>query len=363
MDRPRNFVVVIAVCAAGLVSSCQTLDPPATPRPIPPQAPVPPPTPTQQIPSPQSRAKFMHDIIANYFVPRMARFVRTAPELAKSLDALCDSPGSDRLNAARRAWIDNMLAWESASAISFGPLLPRNSVFRIDYWPPRPNLITRALSKPPTTIKELELIGGPAKGIPTLEWLLWTPAEKPEILSDPARCAYARLLAQDVVDEARGLDGSFVALAAAGTPEAAANDEFAGLLNLANGGLEQLSVKKMEAPAKFGGRKDFPRVLSGQTVPAWDAQWSSIRDFLLSGGAVQHDNLESFLRAQGLAAVADKLRIAGDLVTKDLHEMRELTPSAALRLGKEMGAVRNVMVDDVAPVLGIAVQFGDDDGD
>jgi predicted lipoprotein len=347
----RNLVFVIAACGAGLAEPA--------PEPAPPTAPASP-----AATSPQSRAEFLHNVIADYFVPRMARFAQTAPALEKSLESLCASPGSDTLKAARAAWVDNMLVWESASAIGFGPLLARRSVFRIDYWPARPNLVTRALSAPPTTIKGLELIGGPAKGIPTLEWLLWTPAEKPEILSDPGRCAYARLLAQDVVDEARGLDEAFVALAKNGLPEGTADDAFAGLLNLANGGLEQLGVKKIEAPARFGdGNKNFPRLLSGQIVPAWNAQWTSLRIFLVGDGDAHHDNLDSFLRTQGLTAVADKLRTAADRVTKELNEMHEATPATALKLGKDMGMVRNAVADDVAPALHIAVQFGDDDGD
>ncbi|MGZ3487784.1 MAG: hypothetical protein ACXVBY_13060, partial [Isosphaeraceae bacterium] len=43
--------------------------------------------------TPESRAQFLHNVIARYFVPRMARFARTAPELAKSVDALCAAPG------------------------------------------------------------------------------------------------------------------------------------------------------------------------------------------------------------------------------------------------------------------------------
>ena len=145
-----------------------------------------------------TRAQFVRDATAHYFVPRVAAFAKVAPTLTETLETLCRSPGTESLAAARAAWIKTMLAWENASAIGFGPLLARRAVYHIDYWPPRENLILQALSKPPTSIKELELIGGPAKGLPAIEWLLWTPAAKPDLLVDAGRCAYARLLAQDV---------------------------------------------------------------------------------------------------------------------------------------------------------------------
>src|SRR5204862_1662718 len=126
----------------------------------------------QAAPPEATRAQFLRNVIADHFVPGFGAFARSMPPLTKSMEALCESPDTDTLSAARAAWIDSMLAWEKASAIPFGPLLTRHSLVRIDYWPARPHLIDRALLKPPSTIKGLELIGGPAKGLPALEWLL-----------------------------------------------------------------------------------------------------------------------------------------------------------------------------------------------
>jgi predicted lipoprotein len=267
------------------------------------------------------------------------------------------------LGAARTAWTETMLAWEGAGAIAFGPLLARRSVFRIDFWPARSNLIEKALNDPPTTLKGLELVGGPAKGIAAIEWLLWTPSEAPEILVDKKRCAYASLLAVDVAEEARLLNASFVAFAASGLPESAANDAFAGLLNLAVGGLEQLGVRKIEKPGETGNGKNFPRFFSGQTAAAWNAQWLSIRNFLIGDGGERNDNLDSVLRAQGLVSAAGHMREASDRVSKTLKATEQATQASARQAAKDIVILRKVMVEEVAAGLKIPVQFGENDGD
>jgi uncharacterized protein len=310
-----------------------------------------------------TRSQFLRNVIADHFVARVAAFARSVPALTKSMDALCQSPDSETLVAARAAWIDSTLAWESASAIAFGPLVERRSVVRIDYWPARSQLIEHALINPPSTIKGLELIGGPAKGLPGLEWLLWTPPDSPTVLSDRKRCAYARLLAAEIAEEADGLDAAFVALADSGLPDATADDTFAGLLNLALEGLEQLGVKKIEAPGEYGKGKGFPQMPSGRTAAAWDAQWTSLRDFFIADGRNRNDNLEFYLRAHELGDAADKMRTAADGVTKTLRATREATPATARSVSKAMKLMRKAVVDDVARGLKIPVQFGDDDGD
>jgi predicted lipoprotein len=310
-----------------------------------------------------TRAQFVRDVNARYFLPRMATFAKAAPNLTRTLGALCESPDRSSLDAARAAWIETMLAWESASAIGFGPLLARRAVYHIDYWPSRENLIVQALNKPPTTVRGLELVGGPAKGIPAIEWLLWTPPDKPEILADAGRCAYAKLLALDVEEESTGLDAGFAALVEGGLPDSVAADLFAGLLNLVHGEVEQIGDRKFDRPAKVDNGKTFPRLLSGQTVPAWNAQWSSLQGFLIADDGQHNDSLEQFLRAQGLAPAADKLRAAVEAVTSDLKKTQRATPTDALQIATDLRVVRMVLSDDVASALSIPIQFTVNDGD
>jgi hypothetical protein len=64
----------------------------------------------------------------------------------------------------------------------------------------------------------MERIGAPAKGLPALEWLLWTQPVAP---SSPA-CRYAAEVAADIAREAAALAAAFDALAAQDWDEARA---------------------------------------------------------------------------------------------------------------------------------------------
>jgi predicted lipoprotein len=315
-------------------------------------------------PPPTTRAELVHKLLVDHFVPRVASFADAAPILAQSIDALCTSADLQHLEAARAAWTRTMLSWERAAAVLFGPLVARRSATRIDFWPARSRLIATAMNARPVTIGDLEMVGAPAKGIPAIEWLLWTPGEDEAIVTNPARCAYARLLAADVSHEAKELDTSFVQFAKTGLPDNVANDAFGGLLNLALSGLEELGVRKLEKPAEAGGGASFPRSLSEQTIPAWQADWSSLRDFLVGDAARgESDNLEAFLRAQNFSEAADKMRAAVDGTTVAFQQTTEATAPSARQLAKELVTLRTVMVDDVASKLDVAVQFGANDGD
>jgi predicted lipoprotein len=309
-----------------------------------------------------SRAELLRNVVSEHFVPRVAAFARTAPPLVASMEALCKTPDNDTLNDARAHWAKSMLAWESASAINFGPLIARRSVFRIDFSPARPNLIEKALSTAPRALKDLELIGAPAKGFPAIEWLLWTPPEKPELLIDRARCAYALLLAQDIADEAHMLNAQFAAFAATPLPDKVANDAFAGLLNLALNGLGQLGVRKMEQPAERANGRTFPRLASGQTAAAWNTQWLSLRNFLVGDGGSANDNLNALLRSLNLLELSAHMRSAADRVSSTL-QATQATPADAIKAAKDIVALRVVLVDEVAAALAIPVQFGENDGD
>jgi predicted lipoprotein len=114
------------------------------------------------------KAAFVRQAIALHFVPRIAAFARTTAPLVEAIDAMCREPGPATLGSARAAFVRSLLAWESASAISYGPIATRRSVYRIDFWPVRTSLLLPLLGNPPATVAELERVGGPAKGYPAL---------------------------------------------------------------------------------------------------------------------------------------------------------------------------------------------------
>ena len=82
--------------------------------------------------------------------------------------------------------------------MAVGPLLTRRSQRQIDFSPTRPALTERAIESEPAGLQAMERIGTPAKGLPALEWLLWTQPVAP----GSAACRYAAEVALDIEREA-----------------------------------------------------------------------------------------------------------------------------------------------------------------
>ena len=308
------------------------------------------------------KATFVRQAIDTHFVPRIDAFARTTGPLLQSIDAMCNAPGRETLAAARRAFVTSLLAWENASAIAYGPIATRRSIYKIDFWPVRVNLIMPLLQNPPTTVAELEAVGGPAKGYPTLEWVLWTPAEDPSVLHDANRCAYSRVVAMDIANEAQALVKDFAAYAAQPISPDTADERFSELLGLMLGALEKLGVRKIEKPSYVGAGKNFPRKLSDQTVAEWNAQWASLRSLFIGDGTAGGASIEALLRAHGHRALADRVRAAVNRVSSTLAGARA-TPAVGQKAGKDLSDLRKLYSENVAAALKITIEFDENDGD
>ena len=310
-----------------------------------------------------AQARFLRDALTGQFAPQAAALARAAPGLLQGIDALCRTPDNTTLEAARIAWIDAMLAWESVNAITFGPALDRRSAYLIDFWPTRPNMIETAIGGAPKTTTDLYRVGIAAKGFPALEWLLWSPGPTPSVVTDPPHCAYARLLAQNIVDEATILDNGFRALVASNLPEERSTEMLTALLNQTIGGLERLRVKKMEKAAVYGNAENFPRYLSNNALKSWLTPWQSIQQFLAFQSESRESSFEAYLRAQGLPAVADKLRAATGKARQVMQGTSQATPVTARRAAKPLEAIQTILEQDVADALHITLGFRETDGD
>ena len=164
----------------------------------------------------------LQGIYGHWALPRAKDFDQSARALAPAVAALCQAPASDSktaLAAARTAWQATARAWEQLTAVSIGPVIARRSQRAIDFTPTRPALIEKAIATQPQGAKAFERIGTPAKGLPALEWLLWTRPVQP---GSPA-CSYAHEVAQDVARESAALQAAFTT--AAGTDWGAEDEQ------------------------------------------------------------------------------------------------------------------------------------------
>ncbi len=332
----------------------------------------------------------LYGLNAYWTTPRAAAFATEAQALPQAVDALCRGSGDGQptvntpkakhnaaLSAAREQWRRSVQAWERLSTVAVGPLVERRSLRQIDFAPTRPALIEKAVRAAPADAAAMERVGTPAKGLPALEWLLWT---RPVAPGTPA-CRYAVEVARDIQREAQALQQAFGAApkvgAAADSDAEGEVDEasvVAGSAEFVNqwvGGVERLRWAQMEKPlrAAAGRAPDWPRAASGSSVASWRAQWEALRSLgVFAGGEAPLAGqglvpLETWLRSKGRNPEADRLVAAARNVDTRMQRIDPRRHATVLDAAKALAALKRVAEADVAPALEVSLGFSDADGD
>lgn len=289
--------------------------------------------------------------------PRSAAFAQAAAALDTAVAAYCSAPAGlaeASLDAARQRWLSALSSWERLAGVAVGPVLERRAQRAIDFTPTRPRLIEKAIRSAPQTPAAMELIGTPAKGLPALEWLLWTQPAAP---TTPA-CAYAVQVAADLGREAGAL--------AAARPQTVAEAALvAELVNQWVGGIERLRWHGMEMPVRVAltaaapVAPDFPRRASGASAVAWAAQWDALRTLAEAG----EYSLAGQLRRHGRADVADALVAEVAATDTAMQALSDADNPALLAAAQRLAALKQRVENAVAPALGVSIGFSDADGD
>ena len=323
-----------------------------------------------------SPAHVLQGLHQYWTLPRSDDFAREAQALPLAVKALCDAapPAAQAQAAARGQWQATTHTWERLSAVAVGPLITRRSQRQIDFSPTRPKLIERAIKSAPVGSQAMELVGTPGKGLPALEWLLWTRPVAP----GSAACRYAVEVAHDIEREALALQQDFKTLAATDWQNAEPETVVAGMNELVNqwvGGLERLRWAQMEKPLRAAGDKEapeWPRAASGQTAQSWAAQWASLQALgvlqgqeapALGQGLVP---LETYLRGMGHNKVANSFVEATrqvDLRLQKISARGTPAPAQVLEATSSLNGLKRVAEGQVAPALDIGMGFSDADGD
>jgi uncharacterized protein len=334
-----------------------------------------------------SSAQVLSGLHQYWTAPRADEFASQASALPPMIKQMCDAkpPAAQELNAARLQWKATTQAWERLSTVAVGPLIERRSQRQIDFLPTRPALIERAVAAGSADAAAMERVGTPAKGLPALEWLLWTQPITPE----SAACRYAVQVALDVEREAIALQSAFKALASSDWADADPDKTVAAMSELVNqwvGGLERLRWAQMEKPlrsAQTQGKNtksmpDWPRTASGSTAQSWATQWDALRTLAVFANAVPTNAsqapvpgqtlvpLETYLRSKGRNPVADALVAAArqtDSRMKTLSSIQKPTTPQVLATAKALGEVKKVAESQLASALDVNLGFSEADGD
>lgn len=129
----------------------------------------------------------------HWYAPRVVEFVRRVEALKQTLDAHCD--GNELVIPVRQAWRDTLTAWDRLGTVAIGPLVERRTARRLDFQPARAELIEQAIGASAQNQLDMDQVGSAARGLPALEWLLWSspyqPAVRQSRRSRPAASARA----------------------------------------------------------------------------------------------------------------------------------------------------------------------------
>lgn len=326
-----------------------------------------------QVPIGAADRAFVRGLYANWYQPGAVAFGQQAHALTGAMQALCDAPKEDAaaaaaLAAARRQWQVTVDAWERFSAVRGGALLSRRSPREIDFMPTRPEAIRRAIDADHGD-KAMELVGAPAKGLPALEWLLWTQAAAPH---SPA-CRYAVRLTHDVAAEAEALRAAYARSLEHGWDDEETEYALYEFLNLFDAGIQKLWWEDMDRPqVKATGSTrgaSFSRAASASTVLAWRAHWQGLR--ALAVGVPDHKDapsLHAYLLAKGHGVAATGLTHLVAEVDRAMDAIetgsdRTVAPVKVSQAVAALKALQQHIEADTAHALQYVISFFDEDGD
>lgn len=246
--------------------------------------------------------------------------------------------------------------------MALGPVVDYRMPGRLDFTPTRPRMIRKAVEAAPTTAKDMDRIGTPAKGFPALEWLMWTKPMRP---ASP-ECHYAVQVAMEIEREAQFTEKGFREAAAAPLDAAAAKTALSEFVNQWVGGLDRLRWADMEKPvqkAATAEKKTAPEFLrdaSGATGESWAARWMALRALAEDAGA---GSLASLLRERGKGKLADELTRSVDRASSEMKGLDTADPERVMASARKLSALRRLVERDVAPALNVRIGFSDADGD
>jgi len=321
-------------------------------------------------------ADAMQGLYRSWLLPRAEAFAAASSALPAPLQTLCEAAPAQAqpaLAEARAAWLGALDASERLATVPSGPLIEPRSLRQTDFTPPRPELIARAIARQPQGASEMARIGTPAKGLPALEWLLWTQPVAPR---SPG-CAYAVAVAEDLAREAAALQRAVAEAAATEWDEARGDAAFGELINQWVGAAERLRWAHIDKPrreaATRGQRQPaYPRTASAQTAASWARQWQVLRELAVytapAGGEAPQPGqglvpLETYLRGRGLNALADRWVAQ---VGRSGAALRSLAPGDTPRVDaavRELAALKTLAEGELAPALEVSIGFSDADGD
>jgi len=334
-------------------------------------------------PVPDRRRELLRSWGSQFLLRRYQTFIEKLEALLTAAVALREAPSAELLDSAQAAWRAARRPWKETEIFKFGPAEEEPLRFgpKIDFWPLRPASVEAVLTA--STPIVLDDLGAAAKGLPALEYLLFSPDALEGFTSLPRRGEYLELLTQDLLVQANGLydawnpeGGNYLdELVGAGNTSATYTTLSMALSEVVNRmafTLENIRADKLEAGIASDGTpqpENLESLLSQRSVLDIEDNLRGI-ELLYFGD-----------RARGILALDDYLVHRGYQLRARVRQALDASLAALGRIDLPLStaiALEQALVHDASSVLAafqrliqvdeigalsLSVRFNDNDGD
>ena len=148
----------------------------------------------------------IENAVTGFILPAYQRFSDKAGALHDTIDALCTAPSAQALSAAHEGFGDIVTAWSAVSIARIGPILEKNRLERLLFWPDRRGIglrqVQALLAKQDASATDPESLAGKSvavQGLAALEFALFGKGhETLAQIPDGFRCRFARAISTNV---------------------------------------------------------------------------------------------------------------------------------------------------------------------
>ena len=342
---------------------------------------------------PDWRREFLVELGEGHIVPLYEALSESARELDIVTTGFCEQLEEPSFQAVRDRWHETRGLLKRAEVFAFGPHkeYPWRVGPKLDLWPVRPDEIEETLlERPWAETDDLSLTTGFSRGLPAMEYLLYSLGPSGEqafdrLTSDSQACVYLTLLAKDIAANARTFFEAW-------SPQ---GDNYLQELTLAGAGslvFSEASMALSEVINRLGFTVENMRELklakaAGISTPATDytllesylseRSLVDLKDTLRgvkdvyegtyiasSGGGVRA--LISAEKGEIDLEVTDAFReveAAMDAFEMPLKQAIDQDPTRVRALYDSLTTLLRVFQVDVNQHLGVVLTFNDNDGD
>jgi hypothetical protein len=330
----------------------------------------------------------VRSILEQQVIPDNNAFSAAAREQEDAVKALCTSPDTKGLEAARDSFRNLALSWSRIEWLSFGPAREGNRRETLFFWPDNRGRGLRQIEElaASTDARQFETAAFAGKsvavkGMPALEYVLFGVGADSLTTSGSVRCAYAVAIAASVQSTARDLANAWSAkngyrdvMLAAGPENAQYRNHKEALQKLLTAAGEQIQIVrdlklKPLLLEKNGAPTPISPPFSDAGIP-FDAISANVDSasavFLKHASRLLSE--ESAYRAESLQFEVDTARNVLAEIGKQKLPAAQVAADAASRqrltyLLVPLDGAHSLMATVYPPALGLVMGFNSLDGD